>query len=252
VLFVLSDGIAAEIARGRTLATRLPGVCPMFQDKVVLSLFPTNVWAYDLKPEEAARLNADLVRDIEALISPRPELGPGETWQTDQFLHEKPAFRPFLNYAEEAARQALTFLKIRYEGFCVTGCWANINPPGTSHPGHLHPNNYLSGVYYPKVKSGAASITFNDPRIQTAIIAPHVTEVDQVNAVQAHLPVTAPIASGSPSRSISCSRSSRKKWPIRSGARVSQKTESDARAAGEGLSGVRRRPGRADVRAGRR
>jgi uncharacterized protein (TIGR02466 family) len=150
---------------------------------------PTNVWAYDLKPEEAARLNADLVRDIEALISPRPELGPGETWQTDQFLHEKPAFRPFLNYAEEAARQALTFLKIRYEGFCVTGCWANINPPGTSHPGHLHPNNYLSGVYYPKVKSGAASITFNDPRIQTAIIAPHVTEVDQVNAVQAHLPV---------------------------------------------------------------
>jgi uncharacterized protein (TIGR02466 family) len=53
----------------------------------------------------------------------------------------------------------------------------------------LHPNNYLSGVYYPKVKSGAASITFNDPRIQTAIIAPHVTEVDQVNAVQAHLPV---------------------------------------------------------------
>jgi uncharacterized protein (TIGR02466 family) len=189
VLFVLSDGIAAEIARGRTLATRLPGVCPMFQDKVVLSLFPTNVWAYDLKPEEAARLNADLVRDIEALISPRPELGPGETWQTDQFLHEKPAFRPFLNYAEEAARQALTFLKIRYEGFSVTGCWANINPPGTSHPGHLHPNNYLSGVYYPKVKSGAASITFNDPRIQTAIIAPHVTEVDQVNAVQAHLPV---------------------------------------------------------------
>jgi len=161
----------------------------MFQDKVVLSLFPTNVWAYDLKPDEAARLNADLVRDIEALISPRPELGPGETWQTDQFLHEKPEFRPFLNYAEEAARQALTFLKIRYEGFCVTGCWANINPPGTSHPGHLHPNNYLSGVYYPKVKSGAASITFNDPRIQTAIIAPHVTEVDQVNAVQAHLPV---------------------------------------------------------------
>ena len=161
----------------------------MFQDKAVLPLFPTHLWAYDLKPDEAARLNAGLVRDIEALISPRPKLGPGETWQTDQFLHEKPEFQPFLEYAAEAARQALSFLKIEYEGFRVTGCWANINPPGTSHPGHSHPNNYLSGVYYPKVKSGADHITFNDPRIQATIIAPHVREVDQVNAVQAHLPV---------------------------------------------------------------
>ena len=161
----------------------------MFQDQAVMPLFPTYLWAYDLRPDEAAALNSDLVEAIEAIISPRPELGPGETWQTDQVLHEMPEFQSFVKYAEEAARRALVFLKVRHEGFRITGCWANINPPGTGHPGHAHPNNFLSGVYYPKVKPGADSITFNDPRVQTTIIAPHVTEVTDVNAVQAHLPI---------------------------------------------------------------
>jgi hypothetical protein len=30
----------------------------------------------------------------------------------------------------------------------ITGCWANVNPPGSYHPTHNHPNNFLSGVYY--------------------------------------------------------------------------------------------------------
>lgn len=160
----------------------------VFQNKTIVSLFPTYVWVHDLAPETYGPLNASLSAAIENLISPRPQLGPGEIWQTDQNLHKLDAFAPLMDIVRQAADGALDFLKIRHDGFQITGSWANIGPPGTGHPGHSHPNNYLSGVYYVKVGRGADSITFNDPRTQTGIMAPHVSTVDQANAVQAHLP----------------------------------------------------------------
>ena len=160
----------------------------MFQNKTVVSLFPTYVWAQDLPPETYRPLNAQLTAAIETLISPRPQLGPGEIWQTDQNLHKLAPFAPLMDIVREAVDGALAFLKIKHDGYQITGSWANVGPPGTAHPGHSHPNNYLSGVYYVKVGRGADSITFNDPRVQTGIMAPHVTSVVQANAVQAHLP----------------------------------------------------------------
>lgn len=46
----------------------------------------------------------------------------------------------------------------------ITGCWANINPPGTYHPTHNHPNNYLSGVHYVAVPETGTHLVFQDPR----------------------------------------------------------------------------------------
>ncbi len=161
----------------------------MFAEQGTFTFFPTYVWAHDLGPSDYTPLNAQLSAKIEELISPRPELGPGEIWQTDQILHQMPEFEPFFEYVRAAVDNALRFLKIRYENYTFTGCWANIAPPGCGHPGHSHPNNYLSGVYYVKIPRGGETITFNDPRIQTGIIAPHVTQVDKTNAIQASLPV---------------------------------------------------------------
>src|SRR5262249_10108038 len=59
----------------------------------------------------------------------------------------------------------------------ITGCWANINMPGAGHRLHNHPNNYLSGVYYVRTQAGADTINFLDPRPQTAIVRPPVTEL---------------------------------------------------------------------------
>ncbi len=161
----------------------------MFAEKALINFFPTNVWVHDLKPEEFGPLNAALSAKVEELISPRPPLGPGEIWQTDQNLHELAEFQGLMTYVRHAIDGCLTFLKVQHEGYVLTGCWANIGPPGTAHPGHSHPNNYLSGVYYLKTPRGGDSITFNDPRVQTTIMAPQVTQVDQANAVQATLPV---------------------------------------------------------------
>tara|TARA_B100000214_G_C23692844_1_gene501683 strand:+ start:28 stop:657 length:630 start_codon:yes stop_codon:yes gene_type:complete len=43
--------------------------------------------------------------------------------------------------------------------FYLTQSWLNINPPGTHHHRHIHPNALISGVYYIDVEE-SASITF--------------------------------------------------------------------------------------------
>jgi uncharacterized protein (TIGR02466 family) len=49
---------------------------------------------------------------------------------------------------------------------------------------HSHPNNFLSGVYYVQVQEGADTINFHDPRPQTGIIRPPVTELTAYNTDQ--------------------------------------------------------------------
>ena len=59
--------------------------------------------------------------------------------------------------------------------FAITAFWANLSPPGGEHPQHVHPNNFLSGVYYVACPQGANSITFHDPRPQAVAIYPKTT-----------------------------------------------------------------------------
>ncbi len=54
----------------------------------------------------------------------------------------------------------------------ITGCWANVNPPGAYHPMHHHPNNYLSGVYHVSIPASGSQILFQDPRGQASMIMP--------------------------------------------------------------------------------
>ena len=83
-----------------------------------------------------------------------------------------------INHAVEGV---LRFLKIGYDDFAITGCWANVNTKGASHRMHSHPNNFLSGVYYVQTDHGADTINFHDPRHQTGIIRPPVKELTREN-----------------------------------------------------------------------
>ena len=120
----------------------------MIEKQEVQELFPTTVWIVDLKAAEAAPFNARLKAEIETIISPRPKVPAGSNWQTPQDLHTRPAFADFVKLVETAARGVARFLQVDQHPMTITGCWANINPPGAYHPTHNHPNNYLSGVYY--------------------------------------------------------------------------------------------------------
>ncbi|MEM7223063.1 MAG: 2OG-Fe(II) oxygenase family protein [Pseudomonadota bacterium] len=160
----------------------------MFQDTAAWPLFPTHVWVHDLKPEDSGPMNQRLLQAIERILTPRPPIGPGQSWQTDPDLHRHEDFAELMPYVNQAAQSTLEFLQVEYESFQLTGCWANINPSGTPHAGHSHPNNFLSGVYYVHCPAGGDTISFHDPRPQTNIIAPRVLKHTNENTSPINLP----------------------------------------------------------------
>lgn len=163
----------------------------MFRDKQVLPLFPSNVWVHDLEPSIYEPMNARLLRRIEELLTPRPEIRPGYTWQTRNDLQRDPEFEELIRYGRVAVDGVLEFLSVEPLPYEVTGCWANVNPTGSPHSAHLHPNNYLGSAYFVKTQKGSNQITFHDPRERSQFITPKFTKVTTHNSLD--ISVDAPV-----------------------------------------------------------
>jgi uncharacterized protein (TIGR02466 family) len=151
----------------------------MFEKTAIHELFPTPVWIVDLKPDIHGPLNRRLIAQIGAMASPRPTIKPGETWQTDPYIHTLTEFAEVADIIRAAAKGALDFLQIEHSGFEITGCWANINPKGGLNTRHTHPNNFLSGTYYVQVPPGANHIVFDDPRPQAMTVLPKMRKYNK-------------------------------------------------------------------------
>ncbi len=163
----------------------------MFDKIAPEHLFPSPIWIHDVKPEIAGPLNARLIDELDRLIAVKPPRAPGETWQTEATLHERPAFKELADIFRSAAKGVLDRLEIQYGPFEITGCWASMNPKGGIHPAHNHPNNYLSGVYYLQIPEGANAIQFHDPRPQGMMIWPRVERYNLYNSIVANVRVRA-------------------------------------------------------------
>jgi uncharacterized protein (TIGR02466 family) len=150
----------------------------------VLSLFPTFVWNIQLSSEFYEALNAEILKALDRVRRGLPVTAHGEVWQSDKDLHKTGELAGLVSFVGSTTRRILRFLNIGYDAFEITGCWANIGAPRASHIMHSHPNNYLSGVYYVRIHPGADTINFHDPRIQTGIIRPPVTELTSRNTDQ--------------------------------------------------------------------
>ncbi|MDH3672622.1 MAG: 2OG-Fe(II) oxygenase family protein [Gammaproteobacteria bacterium] len=155
----------------------------------VVPLFPTFVWKSELKPETYGPMNETIKAKLRESTASLPALAPGEKWQTSHELHTLQEFSELTLYINASVKGVLDFLKIVYESFFITGCWANISAKGVRHKTHTHPNNFLSGVYYVQAAAGANTITFEDPRPQTYVIAPAPTERSLENADSNIMPV---------------------------------------------------------------
>ena len=155
-----------------------------FETSQALRLFPTFVWKEHLEREISQRINDNILNLLADMRRSLPELQPGQAWQSDQALHRLDEFRELVSCIDEVATNVLDYVKIGYGAFEITACWANVSAPGGAHPIHSHPNNYLSGVYYVKTQKGADTINFHDPRTQTGIIRPPVTELTAENTDQ--------------------------------------------------------------------
>jgi len=160
---------------------KLPGIA----GTTVHAMFPSLVWEARLDRDAGRSLNEAILVRLEALREGGLALRPGEAWQSPVNLHECEELGPLLAAVDKLARGVLEFLRIGECGALrLTGCWANVNASGAAHRMHAHPNNFLSGVYYVKVPAGADTISFHDPRPQTAIMRPPVTALTAENTDQ--------------------------------------------------------------------
>jgi uncharacterized protein (TIGR02466 family) len=156
----------------------------MFERSDVLPMFPTFVWKMQLEAARHEAIDAKILTALETMRRDTPPLAPGQGWQSDRALHELEAFGDFVTCVKQATRGVLEFLRIGYDAFEITGCWANVLARGATHRAHSHPNNFLSGAYYVRTHPGADTINFHDPRHQTGIIRPPVVELTAENTDQ--------------------------------------------------------------------
>lgn len=162
---------------------------PWVESSDVLPMFPTLLWKLQLKAELHQPMDAKMLAVLDRMRGAAPP--PGQGWQSEQQVHKREEFHDLVSCIDRTTRSILRFLRIGYEDFEITGCWANILPPGAAHRAHSHPNNFLSGAYYVRTSAGADTINFHDPRIQTGIIRPPVTELTAENTDQAVVKVKA-------------------------------------------------------------
>jgi uncharacterized protein (TIGR02466 family) len=144
-------------------------------------MFPTLVWKVELEAQLREAISARVLPALSLMRSKCPPLSSGQGWQSAQTLHSVEDFQILISEVRRVVTGIMRFLRIGYEAFEITACWATVLAPGAEHRAHDHPNNYLSGVYYLRTGRGADTINFHDPRSQTAIIRPPVVELTAEN-----------------------------------------------------------------------
>lgn len=155
----------------------------------IVRLFPTFAGKSRLEADARAMIRRTILEQLSALRAGLHELAPGEVWQSRHGLHAEPELAPLVHHIRLGIEQVLAFLQVGTASFEITGLWLNVAAPGGAVRMHNHPNNFLSGVYYVQVQQGADTINFHDPRPQTAVVRPPVTELTAYNTDQVVLKV---------------------------------------------------------------
>jgi uncharacterized protein (TIGR02466 family) len=150
----------------------------------VIPMFPTLVWKVELETQLHKKIDAQALAVLARLRGPLPPLAPGHGWQSIQTLHTLEDFRDLVSCVRRVVAGILRFLKVGYDAFEISACWATVLATGAAHRVHHHPNNYLSAVYYLRTHPGADSINFHDPRSQTGVIQPPVVGLTANNTDQ--------------------------------------------------------------------
>ncbi len=155
----------------------------------VIRLFPTFVWKSTVEGEARSIIQRAILDELSTLRAGLADVEPGQVWQSRHGLHALPALAPLVRHVRRGIEQVLAFLCVGIAAFELTGLWLNVAARGGAVRVHNHPNNFLSGVYYVQVHNGANTINFHDPRPQTAIVRPPVTELTGYNTDQVVVPV---------------------------------------------------------------
>lgn len=163
----------------------MPGQTDRWNDvSDVIPMFPTLVWKIEIEGGLRETIETRACAALSRMRRDLPPLAPGNGWQSVHTLHMLEEFQDLVSCVHRAVAGILQFLRIGYDEFEITGCWATVLTEGAEHRSHCHPNNFLSGVYYVRTHPGADTINFHDPRNQTGIIRPPVVELTAENTDQ--------------------------------------------------------------------
>jgi uncharacterized protein (TIGR02466 family) len=125
--------------------------------------FPTLVWKVQLEAQLRKAIDAKMLAALVRMRKAAPPLAPGQGWQSIQTLHTLEEFQDLTSCVCRTLAGILRFLKVGYDAFEISACWATVLAVGAAHSMHHHPNNYLSAVYYLRTNRGANTINFHDP-----------------------------------------------------------------------------------------
>lgn len=135
--------------------------------KLLSDEFPHVVGIFPI-PVLFNKLDLDTVQLVEELRKNYSMVNPNTngnmTTENIQLLNEP----PFADLKEKILLEADKFMRevlnYRFDSVFITTSWANINPPGTNHHTHIHPNSIISGTYYLQTKENCGNLVFSKPQ----------------------------------------------------------------------------------------
>lgn len=103
-----------------------------------------------------------------------------ENYHSQSNLYELPIFDDLSKKVLILSEVWMNDFDWEYEKLKITGMWANKMRNGQFHRPHMHPNNLLSGVFYPEDNS--SEIIFLDPRVQAQVFNPTLKKHTFINS----------------------------------------------------------------------
>jgi uncharacterized protein (TIGR02466 family) len=128
--------------------------------KKIANIFPTCIVGYDNPKFQT--MNTQLIAELEKLeLTP----GPHQPFQTiDNHLENNPAFSEFNNWVRLCLEDYRRTFRYHCDEFKIILSWANKSDQNGAHRMHVHPNSFISGIYY--VSENPSPTFFEDPRYQ--------------------------------------------------------------------------------------
>jgi uncharacterized protein (TIGR02466 family) len=128
--------------------------------KKLAQIFPTYVVGYD--NENYKSINEDVLSKLELEEYTPPPAQPFQTM--DNHLENREEYKDLYNWFNECLEDYRKTFQYHCEQFKIILSWANKANDQGSHRMHVHPNSFISGVYY--VSEGCSPTYFEDPRYQ--------------------------------------------------------------------------------------
>ena len=148
-----------------------------FEDKKHYPIFPTNLFEFIFKEEEAAKMETCLPVLHKMVETDEPN------WVTRPDLNTLDDFKDSVALFSEGAEEVLGFSGVSYDALTITSLKAFRFTNPELVPVQMRPNNLLSGLYFLKTDEKQSGIvTFFDPRPQAWMLKPPVSQASIFNS----------------------------------------------------------------------